>query len=150
MQRREFIAIGAGSGVALLGAGAVLTDDSRSAGPDFGPVSTPASSGVTTLDNGRRASLYAGGDIAFFGASLITQHSGVPGVVGRLKNISESVFERVRIGVEFVDNSGAVLVRGAVTKEGLASGAAWQFAAFYPGDEPDRIAGASIRAIDAA
>lgn len=130
------------------GAGTVLGGASVDDGPAYGPVSTPASSGSTTLDNGLKAALYEGGTIAFLGASLVNQHSDVPAVVGRLKNILDTPLEQVRVKVQFLDGSDEVLVQGWVTEENLADEKAWQFMAPYPNDDPDRIAGANIPAIN--
>lgn len=147
MRRRTFLAGVGGGALSLVGVGAFGSDGQR-AGPDFGPVSTPPSAGSTTLDNGRRASLYEEGDIAFLGASLVNQHSGVPAVVGRLKNVSGSTIRQVRVEVQFLDDSGTVLVQGWVAIENLADGEAWQFTASYPGD-PDRLGSANVATINA-
>jgi hypothetical protein len=149
MKRREFIAAGAGGGVMLLaGAGAVLGGASLDDGPDFGPIPAPRSSGSTTLDNGRRASLYENGAIAFFGASIVSQFPGAPAIVGRLKNISGDLLVQVRVKLQFLADSDAVIAQGWVVKDDLPAGRAWQFVGSYPRSNPDRIAGGKIAAIE--
>jgi hypothetical protein len=148
MNRREFLAAGAGGGMILLtGVGAAPGGTSLDAGPAYGPVSTPPSSGSKTLNNGLKALLYEDGTIAFLGASLVSDSSSSALVVGRLKNISDTTLEQIRIKVQFLANGDDILVQGWVAKENLVGGQAWQFVARYSGNDPDRIAGANIAAI---
>ena len=150
MDRREFLAAGAGGGTILLaGVGAALGSTSLDAGPAYDPVSTPPSSGSKTLDNGLQASLYEDGAIAFLGASLVSDSSSSAAVVGRLKNISDTTLEQICVKVQFLANGDDILLQGWVARENLADGQAWQFVARYFGDDPDRIAGANIAAIGA-
>ncbi|WP_435079206.1 FxLYD domain-containing protein [Halococcus sp. AFM35] len=150
MDRREFLAAGAGGGAILLaGVGAALGSTSLDAGPAYGPVSTPPSTGSKTLNNGLQASLYEDGAIAFLGASLVSDSSSTAAVVGRLKNISDTTLDQVRVKVQFLANGDDILLQGWVARESLADGQAWQFVARYSGDDPDRIAGANIAAIGA-
>lgn len=147
MKRREFIAAGVGGGTVLLvGADSLLGDDGSRIGSDLGPVSTPASSGSRTLDNGLRASLHAGGAIAFFGASLVHDSSGRVSVAGRLKNVSGTTLH-VSVKVQFLDDAGEVIVQGWVAEDDLPDGKTWAFTAYYPRNDRDRIAGANIPAI---
>ena len=148
MDRREFLAAGAGSGVVLLiGVGAALGSTSLDASPAYGPVTTPPSSESKTLNNGLQASLYEDGAIAFLGASLVSDSSSSAAVVGQLKNISNITLEQIRVKVQFLANGDDPLLQGWIARESLADGQAWQFVARYSGNEPDRIAGANIAAI---
>ena len=90
MNRREFVAGGAGGGALLVaGLGAVLGDGRLDDGPAYGAVATPPNSGTITLDNGLEASLYADGTVALFGASLTVDIEGGTAIAGRLRNVSE-------------------------------------------------------------
>lgn len=128
--------------------GVVLGDTTPDDGPAYGPVETPPSSGSRTLDNGVRATLYADGTIAFFGASLITDSEGGTAVAGRIQNVSESTIRQVRIKVQFRTDREEILAQGWVTVENLESDETWQFVASYPGGDPDRIAAATIATIE--
>lgn len=150
MRRREFIAAGGGGGVALLVGARALFGDGVRAGPGYGPVTAPPGSETAVLDNGRRASLYEEGRLAFLGASLVSQHSAIPAIVGRLKNVSTTGIEQLRVKVQFLDETDAVLVQGWITRDDLAAGEAWQFTVSYPGENTNRIAGANIAAFDIA
>src|SRR5699024_6348091 len=98
MNRREFVAVGAGGGALLVaGLGAVLGDGHLDDGPAYGTVATPSSSGTITLDNGLEASLYADGIVALFGASLTVDIEGGTAIAGRLRNVSERLLDEVRL-----------------------------------------------------
>lgn len=149
MERREFVAAGIGGAVVVLaGVGAVLGGESVRAGPNYGSIPGPPSDESTVLDNGRRASLYEDGRLAFFGAALVSQHSGLPAIVGRVKNVSASSFEQVRVEVQFVDDAGAVLAQGWIAEDDLAPGEVWQFTVSYSGGDPDRLADGAVLAFD--
>ena len=145
MNRRTFVASGAGGVVALLGAG-TLFGDARD-GPAYGSIPTPESAGTVTLDNGRTADRYADGRLALFDASLASQYTGVPVVTGRLKNVSETTIREVRVWVRFLDAAGDVLVSGWVNTTHLPPGDTWHFAANYPRNDPKRIATAAVTRI---
>ena len=150
MNRREFVAVGAGGGALLVaGLGAVLGDGRLDDGPAYGAVATPPSSGTITLDNGLEASLYADDTVALFGASLTVDIEGGTAIAGRLRNVSEEPLAEVRLRVEFLGEGEAVLAQGWVAERSLSAGADWEFVVSYPGDDPDRIAAAAIDEIDA-
>lgn len=146
MKRREFIAAGVGGALLLVGTGSLLGNEVSRTDSDVGSVSTPPSSGSRTLDNGLRASLYAGGTIAFFGASLVHNSSGRVAVAGRLQNVSGTALH-VSVKVQFLDDAGEVIVQGWVSEDDLPGGETWPFTAYYPRRDRDRIAGANIPAI---
>lgn len=151
MNRRTFIATGAG-GAVLLGTGGALgvagALGERDDGPAYGSIPLPESSGTVTLDNGRTASLYADGRVALFGASLASQYTGVPAIVGRLQNVSGATIDGVRLDVQFLDDAGDLLAGGWVSSNALAPGGAWRFVVNYPNDNPKNIATARIAGIE--
>ena len=132
----------------LAGMGVVLGDTDIDDGPAYGPVTTPPSSGSRTLENGVTATLYEHGTIAFFGASLVTDSEGGTAVAGRVQNISERTIRQVRIKVQFQTSMEEILAQGWLTVDNLESEGTWQFVASYPGDDPDRIAAATIATIE--
>jgi hypothetical protein len=152
MDRRTFVATGAGGAVLLgtggmLGADALLGDGPEN-GPAYGSIPVPEPSGSTTLDNGRRASLYADGRVALFGASLASQYTGVPAVVGRLRNVSGTTIEQVRLDIRFLDDAGESLAGGWVGSDTLAPGEVWRFVVNYPNNDPKNIATARVAGIE--
>lgn len=151
MNRRTFIATGAG-GAVLLGTGGALgvagTLGERDDGPAYGSIPLPESSGTVTLDNGRTASLYADGRVALFGASLASQYTGVPAVVGRLRNVSGTTIEQVRLDIRFLDDAGESLAGGWVGSDTLGPGEVWRFVVNYPNNDPKNIATARVAGIE--
>jgi hypothetical protein len=81
---------------------------------------------------------------------LVTDSEGGTAVAGRLRNVSRNLLAEVRLRVQFLAEGDEVLVQGWVAEQPLPDGAEWEFVAPYPGDDPDRIAGATIDEIDAS